>query len=91
MNSKQGLRIVGIVWAVGALAGCGGGGGGDPLAGPVTVEVPAQTATSAAAATSYVAALATVSPADGDALEPIAKLPDSLATDDTAEPRAVAD
>jgi hypothetical protein len=68
------------------------GGHNDPVAvvvPPVTEAVPAEAATSPAVATQYVADLS-AAPADTtDTLEPIATLPDSLASDDTAEPKTI--
>lgn len=71
------------------LTACGGGGdnGVRPVTATadVTTQVPAAAATEAAAATSYVSALADQPPAKTDTLEPVA-VPAALATDDTAEP-----
>jgi len=78
------------------LAACGGGGH-DPApaaAGPapvvitpeVTVSVPTEVATSATAATTYVASLSSQPAATTDTLEPVA-VPDTVAQDDTAEPQ----
>ena len=80
-----------LVGAAALVSACGGGGGGDPIVvvPPVTEAVPAAAATSPAAATQYVTELTAVPPAQTDSLEPVAALPDSLATDDTAEPKAV--
>ena len=66
------------------------GGGDDPVVVPaVTEAVPAAAATSPTAATQYVADLTATAPAQTDTLEPVSTLPDSLATDDTAEPKAI--
>lgn len=76
------------------LAACGGGGS-DPTpvaeapvvtAPEVTVSVPAEVATSAMAATTYVASLSSQPAATTDTLEPVA-VPDTVAQDDTAEPQ----
>lgn len=84
MKSK--LFIASLV--VSSLSACGGGSSSQaPVA--ATAAVPAEAATSPAAATSYVGALSVVAEAQTDSLEPIAALPDSLATDDTAEPALV--
>ena len=82
---KSILFIASLV--VSALSACGGSSSPAPVA--VTAAVPAEVATSPAAATSYVGALSVVAEAQTDSLEPIAALPDSLATDDTAEPALV--
>ncbi len=75
--------------AAALLTACGGRS--DPVAvvPAVTEAVPAEAATSPTAATQYVADLTAVAPMQTDSLEPVSALPDSLATDDTAEPRLV--
>jgi len=78
------------------LAACGGGGHDTPSAAAapapvtpvpeVTVAVPAEVATSATAATTYVASLSSQPAATTDSLEPVA-VPEQVAQDDTAEPQ----
>lgn len=80
------------------LAACGGGGHADLAVSPapapgtttanadVTVSVPAEVATSATAATTYVAALSNQPASTTDTLDPVA-VPDQMAQDDTAEPQ----
>lgn len=82
---KSILFITSLV--VSTLSACGGSSSPAPVA--ATSAVPVDAATSPAAATSYVGALSVVAEAQTDSLEPIAALPDSLATDDTAEPALV--
>ena len=87
MNQRTLLLLAG---ALAMLSACGGRS--DPVTvvvPPVTEAVPAEAATSPAAATQYVAELATVAETRTDGLEPIATLPDSLAVDDSAEPKTV--
>ena len=72
------------------LAACGGGGDDHPTTpGPgnadVTTQVPAAAATDSAAATSYTSSLADTPSSTGDSLDPVA-VPDTLGSDDTAEP-----
>ncbi len=69
------------------LAACGGGGGGNNTPA-VTVSVPANASTDSVAATQYLVELTAVTPANSDTLEPVVT-PALLASDDTAEPRAV--
>ncbi|MFM9917839.1 MAG: hypothetical protein ACKVOX_18710 [Rhizobacter sp.] len=83
--SKQSWVFVSCVALL--LSACGGGGGSNTP--PVTEAVPAAAATDSEAATQYLAQLTAVTPANSDALEPVAALPDKLATDDTAEPREI--
>ena len=71
------------------MAACGGRSDAVVVVPPVTEAVPAEAATSPTAATQYVADLTAVATTQTDTLEPVATLPDSLATDDTAEPRLV--
>ena len=88
MNSKP--MFLAAACAAALMTACGGGS--DPVVAvvpPVTEAVPAEAATSPAVATQYVTALTAVAAAQTDTLEPVATLPDSLATDDTAEPKAI--
>lgn len=80
-----------VLFAGAALlaAGCGGRNDAVVMTPAVTEAVPAEASTSASAATQYIAALSAVPAAQTDALEPVNPVPDSLATDDTAEPRTV--
>jgi hypothetical protein len=83
-------KFVGVACVAAVMAACGGGS--DPVAvvvPAVTEAVPAEAATSPAAATQYVAALTAVAATQTDNLEPVGNLPDSLATDDTTEPKLV--
>lgn len=69
------------------LSACGGGGD-HPVATvtpPVTQAVPAAAATEPSVATQYVSELSSTPEAQAESLEPVA-LPDTLATDDMAEP-----
>ncbi|KNZ34346.1 MAG: hypothetical protein AD742_02970 [Methylibium sp. NZG] len=80
------------IMAVGAsvlAAGCGGRNDAVVVTPAVTEAVPAEASTSASAATQYIAALSAVPAEQTDALEPVNPVPDSLGTDDTAEPRTV--
>jgi hypothetical protein len=70
-------------------AACGGRSDTVSMTPPVTVAVPAEASTSASAATQYVAELSALPADQTDTLEPVNPVPDSLATDDTAEPRLV--
>ena len=85
--SKKTLLAMGF--AVAMLSACGGGGGGGGRDIPVTEAVPSGASTSSVEATTFVAELSTEPESTTDSLEPIAVLPDTLATDDTAEPAAV--
>jgi hypothetical protein len=85
--TKQSLILTGCAALL--LSACGGGGGGGNSTPPVTEAVPAAAATDSAAATQYLVDLTAVTPANSDTLEPVAALPDTLASDDTAEPRAI--
>lgn len=83
-------NMLGVLCAAALMAACGGRN--DTVAAvvpPVTEAVPAEAATSPAVATQYVADLAAVAATQTDSLEPVANLPDSLATDDAAEPKLV--
>lgn len=83
------VRALGAIMLLSVVSACGGGGdnGTKPVTATadVTAQVPTAAAVEAAAATSYVSALADQPPAKTDVLEPVA-VPDTLATDDTAEP-----
>jgi hypothetical protein len=83
--SKQILGVVACAAVL--LAACGGSDGAPTPA--VTEAVPADASTSSAAATRYVAALTAVASVQTDSLEPVSPVPDTLATDDTAEPKVV--
>ncbi len=85
--TKQSLMLTGCAALL--LSACGGGGGGGNNTPPVTEAVPAAAATDSAAATQYLVELTATAPATSDTLEPIAALPDTLASDDTAEPREI--
>lgn len=79
-----------LLIAASVLSACGGGGDdhrAPPSAGTVdvTTQVTPAAATDSAAATSYTNALADTPPGTGDTLDPVA-VPDTLGTDDTAEP-----
>lgn len=78
-----------VACAAALTAACGGGSDTVVVVPAVTEAVPAEAATSPTAATQYVASLSAVPAEQTDNLEPIASLPDSLATDDTAEPKLV--
>lgn len=82
--SKKTLLAMGF--AVAMLSACGGGGGGGST--PVTEAVPSGASTSSTEATEYVAELSTEPESTTDTLEPVT-VPDTLATDDSAEPAAV--
>ncbi len=86
MNKQM---FVALVCASALITACGGGSDAVVMAPAVTEAVPAEAATSPAAATQYVAALSAVPAEQTDSLEPVNPVPDSLATDDTAEPRLV--
>lgn len=88
--TKQSLLAMGFAAVLVSACGGGGGGGGDndPL---VTEAVPANAATNPEAATEYVTALTAVPESTTDTLEPITDLPETLATDDTAEPALIAE
>ncbi len=86
MNQKL---IVLLVCASALTAACGGRSDAVVMTPAVTEAVPAEASTSASAATQYVAALSAVPAEQTDSLEPVNPVPDSLATDDTAEPRLV--
>jgi hypothetical protein len=86
MNIKMLVLAVG---AVALLAGCGGRNDAVEVVPPVTNAVPAEAATSSTVATQYVADLSAVPADQTDTLEPISVLPDSLASDDAAEPRLI--
>lgn len=69
------------------LSACGGGGD-HPVAAvtpPVTEAVPAAATTDSSVATQYVSELSSTPEAQAESLEPVV-LPDTLATDDMAEP-----
>lgn len=83
--TKQSMMLTGCAALL--LSACGGGGGHDTP--PVTEAVPAAASTDSAAATQYLVQLTAVTPANSDTLEPLATLPDQLASDDTAEPREI--
>ena len=85
--SKKTLLAMGF--AVALLSACGGGGGGGIDSIPVTEAVPSGASTSSTEATEYVAELSTEPESTTDSLEPISNLPETLATDDSAEPAAV--
>jgi hypothetical protein len=85
MNKQSWMLIGGAALLMSA---CGGGGGGSNTP-PVTEAVPAAAGTDSEASTQYLVQLTAVTPARSDALEPVAALPDKLATDDTAEPREI--
>lgn len=85
--TKQSLILSGCAALL--LSACGGGGGGGGSTPPVTEAVPAAAATDSVAATQYLVDLTAVTPTNSDTLEPVAALPDTLASDDTAEPRAI--
>jgi hypothetical protein len=90
MNSKLNSKHAALAVCTVVLMTACGGDDDDPVpTPPVTSAVPADAQTSSASATTYVAALAVVDAGTSDTLEPISALPDSLASDDTAEPRAV--
>jgi hypothetical protein len=90
MNFKLNSKHVALsACTVVLMTACGGGDDDPAPAPPVTSAVPAEAQTSSASATTYVAALSVVDAGTSDTLEPIATLPDSLASDDTAEPAAV--
>ena len=82
--------IVAVLGAAALLTACWGRDD-DRVAAvpPVTEAVPAEAATSSTAATQYVADLTAAATTQTDSLEPVSTLPDSLATDDTAEPKLV--
>jgi uncharacterized lipoprotein YajG len=71
------------------VTACGGRSDAVVLTPAITEAVPAEASASASAATQYVAALSALAAEQTDALEPVNPVPDSLATDDTAEPRLV--
>ncbi len=71
------------------VTACGGRSDAVVVTPPVTEAVPAEASTSASAATQYVAALSALAAEQTDTLEPVNPVPDSLATDDSAEPRLV--
>ncbi|MBH1988260.1 MAG: hypothetical protein I8H76_13130 [Burkholderiales bacterium] len=82
--------LASLILAASLLSACGGGGddgGVKPVAGSVdvTTQVAPAAATDAAAATSYTSSLADTPASTGDTLDPVA-VPDTLGTDDTAEP-----
>jgi hypothetical protein len=87
MSSKK--MFVAVACAAALMTACGGGSDAVVVVPAVTEAVPAEAATSPTAATQYVADLTAVAAVQTDNLEPISNLPDSLATDDTAEPRLV--
>lgn len=79
-----------LILTASLLTACGGGGDDHPAQpgsgnADVTTQVPAAAATDSAAATSYTSSLADTPPSTGDSLDPVA-VPDTLGTDDTAEP-----
>lgn len=80
-----------VLWVGTAVlaAGCGGRHDVAVVTPAVTEAVPAEAVTSASAATQYLAALSAVPAEQSETLEPVNPVPDSLATDDTGEPRAV--
>ena len=84
--TKQSLMLMGCAALL--LTACGGGGGGGNNTPAVTVSVPANASTDSAAATQYLVELTAVTPANSDTLEPVVA-PAMLASDDTAEPRAI--
>jgi hypothetical protein len=86
MNQQM---LVLLVCASALMTACGGRSDAVVVTPPVTEAVPAEAATSASAATQYVAALSALPAEQTDTLEPVNPVPDSLATDDTAEPRLV--
>jgi hypothetical protein len=85
--TKQSMMLSGCAALL--LSACGGGGGGGNNTPPVTEAVPAAAATDSAAATQYLVELTAVTSASSEALEPVATLPDKLASNDTAEPREI--
>lgn len=90
MNQKHTKKTWALMAGMVALmTACGGSDDAPAPVPPVTEAVPAEAQTSSAAATAYVAALSVVDAGTSDALEAITRLPDSMASDDTAEPRAV--
>lgn len=79
-----------LILTASLLVACGGGGDDHPTTpgsanADVTTQVPAAASTDATAATSYTNSLANTPPSTGDSLDPVA-VPDTLGTDDTAEP-----
>ena len=85
-SASMGLVAVSVLW----LSACGGGGGGGGASTPpVTEAVPAGAATDSTVAIQYLSDLTAVAPATSDTLEPVATVPDALATDDTAEPKVI--
>jgi hypothetical protein len=89
-NTLQRLKPLALAACASLLtAACGGGSDEPEPVPPVTAAVPAQAQSSAEVATTYLATLVAVDASATDSLEPIESLPDTLAADDTAEPRAV--
>jgi hypothetical protein len=76
-----------VLCASAVLSACGGRSDAVVVVPAVTEAVPAEVVTSPTAATQYVAALSAVPAEQTENLEPVNPVPDSLATDDTAEPR----
>lgn len=86
--SKQ-IMVLALLGASALMAACGGRSDAVVMTPAVTEAVPAEASVSASAATQYIAALVAVPADQTDSLEPVNPVPDSLATDDTAEPRLV--
>ena len=86
---KKQMLLLALVGASALLAACGGRSDAVVITPAVTEAVPAEASSSASAATQYLAALSAVPAQQTDGLEPVNPVPDSLATDDTAEPRPV--
>jgi hypothetical protein len=86
MNTQLGVVVICVA---ALMTACGGRSDAVVVAPAVTEAVPAEASTSASAATQYVATLSALPAEQTDNLEPVNPVPDSLATDDTAEPRLV--
>ena len=86
---NQQMLVALVVCAAALTAACGGRSDAVVVAPGVTEAVPAEATTSAAAATQYLASLSALPAEQTDTLEPVNPVPDSLATDDTTEPRLV--